>query len=128
MIEIQDAIISVLETANPTIEFYSYVEENKAPPYTVVGFPELDENDTDTETGFIAEVQIESFSRYRGYNQVAIVNKAIYDSLHRVTMADTASYCFSTIQQSFSKIATDSDGLTRVSVQRFTVIFEPIPS
>jgi hypothetical protein len=125
MIEIQDAIIAKLKAANPTIDFYAYVEQELAPPYTVVSFPELDENDTDTETGFIADVQIDSFSRYRGMAEIAIVNKAIYDSLHRVTMADTASYCFSTIQQKFSNIVTSGDGLTRVSVQQFTVIFEP---
>lgn len=125
MIEIQDAIISVLKAANPTVAFYSYVPEKVDPPYTVVNYPELDENDTDTETGFNADVQIESFSRYRGYNEVSIVNKSIYDSLHRVTMSDTDSYCFSTIHQNFSNIVTDGDGMTRVSVQRFTVIFEP---
>jgi len=127
MIEIQDAIIDKLRTENPLLCFFAYVEENQKPPYSVVSFPELDENDTDTEAGFSASVQIESYSRYRGAKEVAEVNKAIYDSLHRVTLSDTDSYGISTIQQSFSSIVTEGDGLTRVSVQRFTVIFEPLP-
>ena len=127
MIEIQDAIIDKLRTDNPLLCFFAYVEEDQKPPYTTVSFPELDENDTDTEDGFSASVQIASYSRYRGAKQVAEVNKQIYDSLHRVTLSDTDSFGISTIQQSFSSIVTESDGLTRVSVQRFTIFFEPLP-
>jgi hypothetical protein len=126
MIEIQDAIIAKLKTDMPANCFFDYVPEGQEPPYTTVSFPELDENDTDTETGFFAGVDIDSFSRYRGATEVAAINKGIYDSLHRVALGDTASYGISTIQQSFSNILTESDGLTRISVQRFTVIFEPL--
>jgi len=124
MIEIQGAIISKIKASILT-NVYSYVPEKTDPPYIVVSFPELDENDTDTEEGFISTVQITSTSRYRGYKEISDINKELYSLLHRTAMDDTDEYAFSTIQQEFSSILTDDDGLTRVSVQRFSVIFEP---
>lgn len=128
MIEIQNLIISTLKTAMPLVEIYSYVPEGTEPPYVHVGYLDSDENDTDTETGFISDVIISVYSRYRGFKESAGLQKEIYDALHRVSLSDTASFCISTIQQESSNIVTDSDGLTRVGVQRFTVIFEPIPA
>lgn len=127
MIEISNAIIEKLKEALPFTEVFSYVPESQEPPYVQVDYPELDENDTDAENGFISSVQISVFSRYRGMKEAADLQKTIYDTLHRVTLGDTDSYGVSTMQQEFSNIVTDSDGLTRVGVQRFTVIFEPLP-
>lgn len=127
MIEIQNLVIDTLEAAMPTTDVFSYVPENQNPPYVHVSYLESDENDTDTETGFISEIIISVYSRYRGFKEAADLQKQIYNTLHRVTMPDTDSYCISTIQQESSNIVTDGDGLTRVGVQRFTVIFEPIP-
>lgn len=127
MIEVQNLIISTLKTAMPFSEILSYVEENETPPYVHVSYLDSGENDTDTEEGFISDVLISTYSRYRGFKEVADLQKQIYDTLHRVTLPATDNFCVSTIQQESSNIETDSDGLTRVGVQRFTVIFEPLP-
>lgn len=127
MIELQNLIINTLEAAMPLSCVFSYVPENQEPPYIHVSYPELDENDTDTEEGFDGFVEISVYSRYRGMKEAADLQKSIYNALHRVTIGDTDSYGLSTIQQEFSNIVTDSDGVTHVGVQRFRLIFEPLP-
>lgn len=127
MIEIQNQVISTLKAAMPLKEILSYVPENKEPPYVHVSYLDSDENDTDTETGFVSEILISVYSRYRGMKEAADLQKQVYDALHRVTLPDTDSFGISTIQQEFSNIVTDSDGLTRIGLQRFTIIFEPLP-
>jgi len=127
MNEIYAAIYSKLD-ADLTQPILDHAPENYDTfPYVKLHPLELDENDTDTETGFNATVQVSVYSRYRGSKEAADIQQSIYNSLHRVTLADTASYGISTIQQNYANILTDSDGLTRVGVQRFTVIFEPLP-
>ena len=127
MNEIYTAIFNKLNT-DLTQPVLGHVPENYDTfPYVKLHPLELNENDTDTETGFVATVQVSTYSRYRGSKEAGEIQQAIYNLLHRVTMADTASYGFSTIQQSYSNILLDSDGLTRIGVQRFTVIFEPLP-
>ena len=127
MNEIYSAIFTRLDTSL-TYNVLGHVPENYSTfPYIKVNPLELSDNDTDTETGFSAVIQIESYSRYPGVKEVGEVQQAVYDLLHRATIADTASYGISTIHQEFSNILTESDGLTRVSVQRFIVIFEPLP-
>ena len=127
MLEIQKAIIDKL-SANLLTCVFGYVPENQDFPYIVVDYPDNDNNDTDTEDAFDSDVQVMVYSRYRGTKEAADIAKEIYDLLHRVALSDTISYSISTIHQSFSKIFTETDGLTRVSVQRFKVIFEPIPA
>ena len=128
MIEIYSAIFNKLDT-DITTPVYGHVPENESAfPYIKVNPLANDNNDTDLETGFSSIIQIETYSRYRGITEVSGIADEIYNSLHRVSLPDTASYAFSTIHQEFSNILTESDGLTRVSVQRFKVIFEPIPA
>ncbi len=127
MNEIYAAIYSKLDT-DLTQTIYDHVPENEtAFPFVVLKPLENNNNDTDTELGFISTAQIEVYSRYRGSKEAATIQGLIYASLHRAAMTDTESYCFSTIQETFSTITTEGAGLTRVSVQRFTVIFEDKP-
>lgn len=127
MNEIYTAIYNAIDAAVNT-PVLDHVPANYSRfPYVKVNSLKLNNNDTDTENGFRATIQIEAYSRYRGQKEAADINKLIYDALHRATLPDTASFGFSTIHQDFSNILTESDGLTRVSVQRFTVIFEPLP-
>lgn len=128
MLEVQDTIIDKLQADIPATNIYSYVPEGVEPPYIHASFPDLDENDTDTETGFSALLEVGAYSRYRGFKEVSDLNKAVYNSLHRVALPDTISYAFSGIHQEMSNIVTDSDGITRVSVQRFRIYFEPRPA
>jgi hypothetical protein len=128
MIEIYSAILNKLD-ADLVPPVLGHVPENyNTFPYVKVNPLENNNNDTDLETGFSSTIQIETYSQYRGVTEVCGIADDIYNSLHRVTLPDTTSYAFSTIHQEFSNILTESDGLTRVSVQRFTVIFEPIPA
>jgi hypothetical protein len=127
MNEIYSAIYNKLDTDLTTPVFGHVPENEDGFPFVVVKPLESNNNDTDLETGFSSVVQIESYSRYRGSKEVSDLATSVYNSLHRVALPDTISYGISTIQQEFSNILTESDGLTRVSVQRFRVIFEPLP-
>lgn len=97
-------------------------------PYVRIDPLTSNEADTDNETGFNSTVQIIAFSQVK--NSVEIVDLAtqIYNSLHRYAFPDTASFGVSTIHQEFSTIALEGDGLTRQSIQRFNIIFEPLPA
>ena len=97
-------------------------------PYVRIDPLILNNADTDTETGFNATVQIIGFSQYKGSKEVVTMATDIYNSLHRYAFPDTASFGVSTIHQEFSTIALESDGLTRQSIQRFKIIFEPLPT
>jgi len=96
-------------------------------PYVRIDPIESNGNDSDSENGFNATVQIIGFSRYRGSKEVAELQQNIYNALHRWGMPDTTSYGVSTIHQEFSTIALENDGQTRQSIQRFNIIFEPLP-
>jgi hypothetical protein len=127
MNEIYTAIFSKLNTdlVEPVL---GHVPENyDAFPFVKLHPLELNENDTDTETGFSATFNVNCYSRYRGAKEVSELQQSVYNSLHRVALGDTVSYGISTIQQSYSNIVLDSDGLTRIGLQRFTIIFEPLP-
>jgi hypothetical protein len=105
---------------------FDHVPENENGfPYVRLDPMELSENDTDTETGFTGTIQVISYSRYKGQKQVNEMSEAIYAALHRYNLPDTATYAFSTIHQSYANIILSDDGITRHSVQRFTIIFEP---
>lgn len=116
----------------PVSVFDNVPEDNYSFPYVRVDPLVLNNNDTDAERGFDATVQIISFSQSKGSKEVSGLNKQIYDSLHRFALPDTTSFGISALQQEFSTIAMDESGLhkgvTRVSVQRFNVIFEDLPA
>ena len=97
-------------------------------PYVRIDPLVLNNNDTDLETGFSATLQVIGFSQYKGSKEIVDLATDIYNSLHRYAFPDTASFGVSTIHQEFSTIALESDGLTRQSIQRFNIIFEPLPA
>lgn len=125
--EIYSAIFARLDAQLATPVFGHVPEGEDGYPFTRVDPLELDNNDTDTETGFTGEIQIVTFSRFKGGEEVSGIALNVYDALHRYAMPDTSSYAVSTIHQNFSNIIPADDGLTRHSVQRFKIIFEPIP-
>lgn len=97
-------------------------------PYVRVDPLTSNEADTDSETGFNSTVQIITYSQSKGSKEVVDLATQIYNSLHRFAFPDTASFGISTIHQEFSTIALEADGLTRQSIQRFNIIFEPLPA
>ena len=123
---IYDRLVAQLVT--PTVPVFDHVpQDHDIFPYVRIDPLELDNNDTDNETGFTGTIQIIGFSRYRGTLEVADLKDKIYDALHQWPAPDTTSFGISTIHQEFGTIATETDGLTRQSIQRFRVTFEPLP-
>lgn len=121
-----DRLVSQLVT--PTVPVFDNVPQNFNDfPYVKMDPLALDNNDTDNETGFTGTIQIIGFSRHRGTKEVADLETKIYDALNQWPAPDTASFGISTIHQEFGTIATEPDGLTRQSIQRFRVVFEPLP-
>lgn len=128
MNEIFQEIFTKLDT-DLTVSVFDDVPQNKYNfPYVRIDPLVLNEADTDVETGFNATVQIIAFSQYKGSKEIVDLATDIYNSLHRFAFPDTASFGVSTINQEFSTIALERDGLTRQSIQRFNIIFEPLPA
>lgn len=97
-------------------------------PYVRIDPLTLNNLDRDNITGFSATVQIIAFSQVKSSVEIVDLATQIYNSLHRFAFPDTASFAVSTIHQEFSTIALESDGITRQSIQRFNIIFEPLPA
>ena len=128
MNEIYSAIYTKL-AADLTPAVYDDVPQDKYNfPYVRLDPITLNQADTDTETGFNATVQVIGFSQYEGSKEIVTMAADIYNSLHRWAFPDTTSFGISTINQEFSAVALESDGVTRQSIQRFNVIFEPLPA
>lgn len=105
-----------------------YVEKDYSTfPYVRIDPLQLTNGDTDNETGFDGTIQIIGFSRYKGAKEINELHQEIYNALHRWAMPDTASYGVSGVTQEFSTIATESDGVTKQSIQRFRILFESLP-
>lgn len=127
MSEIFAAIYTKLATDLSVDVFDNVPKDNYDFPYVRIDPLVSNKADTDTETGFTSTVQIIAFSRYKGEKEISDLATQIYNSLHRWAFPDTASFGISTIHQEFSTIALEPDGLTRESIQRFRIIFEPLP-
>lgn len=101
-------------------------QDNSDFPYVRIDPIKGNNNDVDDKNGFNSTINIIGFSRYRGSKEVSELNTEIYDTLHRWNFPDTTTYSISSIHQDFSSITLESDGLTRQSIQRFNIIFEPL--
>lgn len=113
-----------------SIEIYDHVPQFKDDsdyPFIRLDPPEISGNDVDDKTGFSATIQIVGFSRYRGSKEVSNIADSVYNSLNRFNFPDTSNYGISGIEETLRKIIVQSDGLTRNSVQRYELNFEPLP-
>ena len=129
MNEINTAIYDML-TSQLAESVYDHVpqdlNENNY-PFVRVDSLEINNNDVDDKTGFSATIQIVGFSRYRGVKEVSNIADSVYNSLNRFNFPDTSNYGISGIEETIRKIIVQSDGLTRNSVQRYELNFEPLP-
>ena len=126
MNEIYSAIYSQL-VSELSVQVYDHVpQDNQVYPYVRVDHLVTNNNDVDDKSGFSATIQIVGFSRYRGGKEVSDLASDIYAALHRHDFPDTISYGISGIEESFRRIATQPDGLTRNSVQQYELFFEPL--
>ena len=128
MNEISSAIYTKLNADLSISVFDNVPQDNYNFPYVRVDPIILDADDTDTESGFSGTVQVIGFSQYKGSKEIVDLTLDIYNSLHRAVLPEPSSYGISTIHQEFSTIALEADGLTRQSIQRFNVVFEPLPA
>ena len=129
MNEILTAIFARLDS-ELTAPVYDHVPQDPTDsdyPYVKLGSLEPEDNGTDTETGFMLELEIFAYSRYRGMKEINDLDDQIYAALHRWAMPDTASYGISSIRERVRSVIMLDDGLTRESVQRIEIIFEPLP-
>ena len=110
-----------------TVPVFDHVPESEQGfPFVRLDAPELTENDVDDKPGYTATMTVIAYSRYRGTKEVSGIATDIHTALNRWAAPDTVSYSFSTIHQEFSSIVTESDGVTRMSLQRYRIIFEPL--
>jgi len=112
------------------IEIYDHVPQFKDDsdyPFIRLDPLEISSNDVDDKTGFSATIQIVGFSRYRGSKEVSNIADSVYNSLNRFNFPDTSNYGISGIEETLRKIIVQGDGLTRNSVQRYELNFEPLP-
>ncbi len=113
-----------------SIEIYDHVPQFKDDsnyPFIRLDPLEISANDVDDKTGFSATIQIVGFSRYRGSKEVSNIADTVYNSLNRFEFPVTSNYGISGIEETLRKIIVQSDGLTRNSVQRYELNFEPLP-
>jgi hypothetical protein len=113
-----------------SIEIYDHVPQFKDDsdyPFIRLDPLEISSNDVDDKTGFSATIQIVGFSRYRGSKEVSNIADSVYNSLNRFNFPDTSNYGISGIEETLRKIIVQGDGLTRNSVQRYELNFEPLP-
>lgn len=130
MNEIYKAIYDRL-TSQISESVYDHVPQdtnNNDYPFVRLDPVQLQENDADSETGFIGTVQVICYSRYRGSKEVVDLANSVYNALHYYSFADTTSFGITAMFQTSSTTTMLDDGLTRTSIQRFTIIFEPLPS
>ncbi len=115
-------------TTDLSVEVFDQVpQDNYNFPYVRLDPLDLSQMDTDLELGFIGELKARVYSRYEGSKEIAELQQEIYDSLNRFVVPDTTNFAVTTIDQEVSRIVLDSDGETRIGVQRFKIIFEELP-
>jgi len=116
--------------AQLTINVYDQVPQDLSIanyPFVRIDAIQTANNDTDSENGFSATMQIVGFSQYRGAKEINTMVDSVYDALQHWAFPGTATYGISGIQETFRTIAVQPDGLTRNSVQQYEIIFEKLP-
>jgi len=116
--------------AQLTVNVYDQVPQDLSSanyPFVRIDAIQTANNDTDSENGFSATMQLVGFSQYRGAKEINTMVDSVYDALQHWAFPDTATYGISGIQETFKTIAVQPDGLTRNSVQQYEIIFEKLP-
>ncbi len=126
MNEVYSAIYSHLSSALSEPVHDHVPDDNLVYPFVRVDPLQSSNNDVDDKSGFSATIQIVGYSRYRGSKEISDLANDIYTALHRYAFPDTISYGISGIEETFRRIATQPDGLTRNSVQQYELFFEPL--
>ena len=126
MNEVYACIYERLDRELINIPCGDHIPQDDVFPYVQINGMNLTNEDTASNNDFSATIDVIAWSRYRGQKEVSGIVYDIYNALHRHTFADTTNYGISGIHQEFSKIITETDGLTRQGIQRFKIFFEEI--
>lgn len=127
MIEaVQAGIYSAIDAATTT-PVHGHVDQGASYPYVHLLEMELNNNDTQTETGFDGFFLVHVWDDSRTNSVARDIQKEIYDALQYAQPVVTG-WCISTIYQEFATINVLNDGITRHGVQRFRILFEPDPN
>jgi len=121
---LQAAIYSALDAAL-SYPVYDHVPQDESTPYVKIGNATDMPFDTDEDTGFETTVTVHAHSEYLGKKEVQNMQAAIYDALHRAELT-VSGYHVLDVQQEFSEMLDDDDGISRHGVQRFRIYIEKL--
>ena len=127
---IQGAIIAKLKASTALVSaaaggIYDSVPQNAAYPFVVVGEDRHTDESTDTGIRRRVRVQIDTWSRFRGREEVKNLQYLIELALNRATLSLTG-YEFIGMHFMSSDSFVDIDELTRHGVQEFEIIIKRI--
>lgn len=126
---VQVAIVTALRADNALItqlphgaqSIYDDVDGNADLPYVVVGESSQQDWDTKSTLGQEHDFILHAFSRYKGWKEVSLIRKAIYDVLHNKELTITGGTMV-LMRQIFATNVRETDGLTRHTFQRFRIL------
>lgn len=111
-----------------SVSVYDHVPQDESYPLVVIGDTISSENDTDTELGFNDLLTIttysDSYDKY-GMKVISDIQREIYDLLHYYGL-NVAGFGVSLLMQETSNLIRDTDGVTRIGVQQFRIIYEQL--
>lgn len=129
MINVVQASLYAKIDAISGLTAFQYAPQGTTPyPYVIVEPMALDFDDYDSETGFNGFLMVHVWSEDKSSLESAGIQKQIYDAMHHQEASFTiVGYGITILQQEFTEILLDPDGITHHGVQRFRVAFEPLP-
>jgi len=100
---------------------YDHVPPGAVFPYVTFGAITALPYDNKDQTGFVQTVTLDIWSRYRGTKEVKDILQALYDALHRASLA-VSGEVFISCEFAGADLLPESDGLTYSGKAHFSVI------
>lgn len=119
------AALLATDPIDATAAVYDHVTQDSTFPYVVVGDPDGVDHDTDDSLGWDAEVEIHSFSRFRGFEEIEDIQRQTDAALNRAEPSITDARVV-TIHRVRVESVLDDDGITRHGIHRFRAIIEEL--
>jgi hypothetical protein len=127
MNQIFAAVYARLSAQIADVPVYDHIPEGTDEyPYIQMSITSLDNNDTDSEKGFEANLRVLAFTRYRGVQELNTLIDRIYGALHQWEMPDTTNYSVGFLIEQVRRTNTSPDGLTRYGVQEYKLWVDEI--
>lgn len=106
-----------------SVAVYDHAPQDATFPYLVIDPPSGTDHDTDNTLGWDGELTINSWSRFRGFEEIGQIQRQTDEALNR-TEPTVVDGTIVTLHRVNSDSVLDDDGLTRHGIQRFRVIIE----